>query len=310
MLASLRMRRLGRQWARLNLGIDGKRAMAQYQLAATELAMACRRKSLGQTTEEAYVRHRDDSLTLMRAAAAIVRGQEQLYPPPWIGPDVAVRLRHLPPGPRGHAQLAQPPARPAGRRLAEAASGCEVGRRRYGAPSCRSSHSLRSTPQPYPVSDPSAPITRWHGHDDRDRVAPVGEADRAGGDQRLAERGRDLAVADRHAVGDPGQLRPDRELERRAARREGRSNSVRDPAKYSASCVRRAANPPGRRVHSGRTEAEAHRRRAGTARRAPARPRSAGSARPASPRCRTRSAPRLGGQERLVITSSLTSRTS
>ena len=87
MLASLRMRRLGRQWARLNLGIDGKRAMARYQLAATELAMACNRNSFGRTTEEAYARHRDDSLDLMRASAAIVRLQEQLYPPPWLGPD-------------------------------------------------------------------------------------------------------------------------------------------------------------------------------------------------------------------------------
>ena len=87
MLASLRLRRLGRHWARLNLGLDGRRAMAQYQLAATELAMACRRKSLGQTTQDAYVRHRDDSLILMRAAAEIVRGKEQLYPPPWIAPD-------------------------------------------------------------------------------------------------------------------------------------------------------------------------------------------------------------------------------
>jgi hypothetical protein len=88
MLASLLLRRLCRHWARLYLGVDGRRAMAQYQLAATELAMACRRKSLGQTTQDAYVRHRDDSLTLMRAAAAIVRDQEQLTPPPWIGPDV------------------------------------------------------------------------------------------------------------------------------------------------------------------------------------------------------------------------------
>ena len=80
MLASLRMRRLGRQWARLNLGVDGKRAMARYQLAATELAMACNRNSFGRTTEEAYARHRDDSLDLMRAAAAIVRRHEQLLP--------------------------------------------------------------------------------------------------------------------------------------------------------------------------------------------------------------------------------------
>jgi RsiW-degrading membrane proteinase PrsW (M82 family) len=87
MLASLRMRRLGRQWARLNLGVDGKRAMARYQLAATELAMACNRNSFGRTTPEAYAKHRDDSLDLMRAAAAIVRRQEQLYPPPWLGPD-------------------------------------------------------------------------------------------------------------------------------------------------------------------------------------------------------------------------------
>ena len=87
MLTSLRLRRLGRQWARLNLGIDGRRAMAQYQLAATELAMACRRSDLGQTTEGEFTRHRDDSLQLMRMTAAVIRDQEQLYPPPWIAPD-------------------------------------------------------------------------------------------------------------------------------------------------------------------------------------------------------------------------------
>jgi protease PrsW len=87
MLASPRLRRLGRQWARLNHGISGRRAMIEYQLAATELAMACRRKSLGQTSQDAFLRHRDDSLTLMRTAAALVREREQLMPPPWIGPD-------------------------------------------------------------------------------------------------------------------------------------------------------------------------------------------------------------------------------
>jgi protease PrsW len=88
MLASLRMRRLGRHWARLNVGLAGQRAMAQYQLAATELAMACNRNNFGRTTTEAYLKHRDDSIDLMRAAAAIVRlQQQQLYPPPWLGPD-------------------------------------------------------------------------------------------------------------------------------------------------------------------------------------------------------------------------------
>jgi RsiW-degrading membrane proteinase PrsW (M82 family) len=86
MLASLRLRRLGRQWARLNVGIDGRRAMAEYQLAATELAMACNRNSLGRTTPEAFARHRDDSLSLMRAAARTVRIRDPLYVPPWLGP--------------------------------------------------------------------------------------------------------------------------------------------------------------------------------------------------------------------------------
>ena len=100
MLASSRLRRLGRHWARLELGIAGKQAMTQYQLAASELAVACSRKTLGQTTEDIYVRHRDDSLSLMRAAAAIVRRQEQLSPPPWIDPDypsVFVPQRPAPP---------------------------------------------------------------------------------------------------------------------------------------------------------------------------------------------------------------------
>ena len=58
------------------------------------------------------------------------------------------------------------------------------------------------------------------GHDDRDRIAPVGQANRAGGDQRLAKRRRDLPVADCRAIGNPGELRPDRQLECGSARRE------------------------------------------------------------------------------------------
>jgi RsiW-degrading membrane proteinase PrsW (M82 family) len=100
MLANLRWRREGRRWARLELGIAGKQAMIQYQLAATELAAACHRKSLGQTTEDIYLRHRDDSLALMRASAARIRHQEQLYPPRWIDPDlpsVFIAYRPIPP---------------------------------------------------------------------------------------------------------------------------------------------------------------------------------------------------------------------
>jgi len=54
MLASLRLRRLGRQWAKLNVGSAGVRAMIQYQLAATELAMACNRNSQGRLTPERF----------------------------------------------------------------------------------------------------------------------------------------------------------------------------------------------------------------------------------------------------------------
>jgi RsiW-degrading membrane proteinase PrsW (M82 family) len=103
MLASLRMRRLGRHWARLNLGLAGQRAMAQYQLAATELAMACNRNHFGRTTDEAYVKHRDDSVHLMKTAAAVVRLHQHLYPPPWLGPDdrsVFVASAQPPPPPR------------------------------------------------------------------------------------------------------------------------------------------------------------------------------------------------------------------
>jgi RsiW-degrading membrane proteinase PrsW (M82 family) len=85
MLTSLRVRRLGRQWARLNLGPGGLRAMRRYQLAATELAMACNRNAHGRLTPEHFARHRDDSLTLMREAVASIRERKQLFPPPWVG---------------------------------------------------------------------------------------------------------------------------------------------------------------------------------------------------------------------------------
>lgn len=85
MLTSLRLRRLGRQWARLNIGDDARRAMTIYQLAATELAMACNRNSHGRLTPEQFERHRDDSLRLMRETVGLIRDCKQLYPPPWVG---------------------------------------------------------------------------------------------------------------------------------------------------------------------------------------------------------------------------------
>jgi RsiW-degrading membrane proteinase PrsW (M82 family) len=96
MLGSLRLRRLGRHWARLNLGPQGARAMIQYQLAATELAMACNRNSHGRLTPDGFARHRDDSLVLMRDALEVIRAHEQLYPPPWVGESPSAFVRPAP----------------------------------------------------------------------------------------------------------------------------------------------------------------------------------------------------------------------
>ncbi|HEX4834616.1 MAG TPA: PrsW family intramembrane metalloprotease [Trebonia sp.] len=85
MLTTLRSRRLGRQWAKLNLGRAAIAPIIQYQLAATELAMACGRNQQGRLTPEQFTRHRDDSLALMREAVAVIRGYQQLYPPTWAG---------------------------------------------------------------------------------------------------------------------------------------------------------------------------------------------------------------------------------
>jgi protease PrsW len=84
MLASLRWRRLGRQWARLHCGMPGRRAMSEYQLAATELALASNRDSLGLITPEVFAERRDNALGLMRAAVAVFRvGRGPLRSPHW-----------------------------------------------------------------------------------------------------------------------------------------------------------------------------------------------------------------------------------
>jgi RsiW-degrading membrane proteinase PrsW (M82 family) len=96
MLTSLRLRGLGRQWARLNVGVDAVRAMTQYQLAATELAMACNRNAHGRLTPEHFARHRDDSLRLMREAVLVFRERDQLLAPPWVGNEPSAFVRPVP----------------------------------------------------------------------------------------------------------------------------------------------------------------------------------------------------------------------
>jgi protease PrsW len=82
MLASLRWRRIARQWARLHCGLRGARVMAEYQLAATELALACHRLDRKLMEPWSFDASRDASLALMSAAAAALRDHRPLPPMP------------------------------------------------------------------------------------------------------------------------------------------------------------------------------------------------------------------------------------
>jgi RsiW-degrading membrane proteinase PrsW (M82 family) len=90
MLASLRWRRLARQWARLHRGLSGVRAMSDYQLAATELALACNRAGLDLMDPAAFGARRAESLAQMRAAVSVFRDRyPALQPPPWASDTVS-----------------------------------------------------------------------------------------------------------------------------------------------------------------------------------------------------------------------------
>ena len=82
MLASLHWRRIARQWARLHCGLGASRRMAEYQLAATELALACHRAEHGQMEPAAFGVSRDASLAIMAAAASALRDRRPLPPVP------------------------------------------------------------------------------------------------------------------------------------------------------------------------------------------------------------------------------------
>jgi RsiW-degrading membrane proteinase PrsW (M82 family) len=79
MLGDMHERRLARQWARLHCGLSGGQTMADYQLAATELALTCYRSAQGYMVEEAFADSRTTRLSAMEQAAASLRGQR---PPP------------------------------------------------------------------------------------------------------------------------------------------------------------------------------------------------------------------------------------
>ncbi|PFG44628.1 RsiW-degrading membrane proteinase PrsW (M82 family) [Isoptericola jiangsuensis] len=71
MLSTLRARRFARERVRQRLGRGPARALADYQQAATELAMLHRRHALGLVDLPAFTARRDPLLTLMAHARAV-----------------------------------------------------------------------------------------------------------------------------------------------------------------------------------------------------------------------------------------------
>jgi hypothetical protein len=84
MLSSLADRRQARQWARLHAGLAGLRAMAEYQLDATELGLLHRRSHRGLIDPGSFAIECDGLVSDMRSATGAVRERLGGSPrPPW-----------------------------------------------------------------------------------------------------------------------------------------------------------------------------------------------------------------------------------
>ncbi|MCX2730013.1 PrsW family intramembrane metalloprotease [Saccharopolyspora sp. NFXS83] len=86
MLATMTGRRQARTWARAQAGLPGVRAMSDYQLAATELALLHDHATRATIPVALFHSRRDAILGLMRVARDAFfqrRPQPQVAPPPW-----------------------------------------------------------------------------------------------------------------------------------------------------------------------------------------------------------------------------------
>jgi hypothetical protein len=87
MLAALRARSAARRWARSAGGLAGARAMADFQLAATELALACGRADRGLLDFNAFAAREHNLLALMAVARHAftqrAAGGPEPAPAPW-----------------------------------------------------------------------------------------------------------------------------------------------------------------------------------------------------------------------------------
>lgn len=84
MLGTLKGRRQALRWARSNAGVSGVQAMADYQLAATELALLHARAENRAIEPRLFHARRDAILALMRVARdAFFRRSPRIQPAPW-----------------------------------------------------------------------------------------------------------------------------------------------------------------------------------------------------------------------------------
>jgi hypothetical protein len=87
MLSTLRERYAARRWARMTGGRAAGRAMEDYQLAATELALVHLRMQRGIISAGHFDERRRDLLRLMATArSAFFHRQPEPPQPPWAGP--------------------------------------------------------------------------------------------------------------------------------------------------------------------------------------------------------------------------------
>jgi RsiW-degrading membrane proteinase PrsW (M82 family) len=86
MLGDMHERRLARQWGRLHCGLSGGQTIADYQLAATELALTCFRGHQGFLVAEVLADSQQARLAAMQRSAATLRSRQPRPPHPSWAP--------------------------------------------------------------------------------------------------------------------------------------------------------------------------------------------------------------------------------
>jgi RsiW-degrading membrane proteinase PrsW (M82 family) len=90
MLSSLKDRRQARIWARTTGGMAAARAMSDYQLATTELALLHQKASRGVISRRQFAQSQQGLLSLMQQARGeFLRRQPAPPPTPWTGSDTS-----------------------------------------------------------------------------------------------------------------------------------------------------------------------------------------------------------------------------